>query len=182
MFGDKDFIADSTNADIRKATGFTWAQWLVKLDTELAFNLSREEVVHRLKKNFRLTEEWPEKIATAYSEAMGIENKQQPRNEVEFTVTLTINASLQLIEQAFTDESVKQEWLQQQFTVLKHNPGKNLRLENAHKEIVLVNFFAKGPAKCQVGLNHSKLKDEAIMNERKLFWKETLADLARLVE
>ena len=117
-----------------------------------------------------------------YREVMGLEEKTAKSPVTEITVTLTINASLRLVEQAFIEPALLNSWFRESLGLVKHNPGKNLRFDFGKDELITVNLLAKGPAKCQVGLNHSKINDERALEEKKAFWRESLSDLAALVE
>jgi len=182
MFDNSIDLSQSSNESLKIATGKDWLEWILILDAALAFDLKKDQIAARIQAKYKLEHAWAVKIADGYSEAMGLEDKTIKLTGSELTVTLTINASLQLVEQAFIEPALLSSWFRENLSLVKRNPGKNLRFDFRANELITVNFFAKGPAKCQVGLNHSRITDEEALEERKTFWKESLSDLAALVE
>ncbi len=171
----------SGNDHIKDATGKTLAEWILILDADLAFDLNRSEIAARLQSRYKVGTEWASEIANSYCEAMGVENETAKPGGLDVTITLTINASLQLVEQAFTEQSLLNSWLNKNLILVKHNPGRNLKFDFSD-QVITVNLTAKGPSKCQVGLNHARITEEKALDEKRSFWKEALSDLAALVE
>jgi hypothetical protein len=83
--------------------------------------------------------------------------------------------------EAFAKPSRRKRWLPVAVTIRSATPDKRMRIHMEDRTLVEVNFLAKGPAKCAVAIQHSKLADKAASERWKGWWGERLDALAALL-
>lgn len=182
MFRESTNLTHVSSERLFTATGKNWTQWLSLLDNELAFQKSITEIKSIISNYFEGDLTILNFILQNYMHEKGILDRLPKQGDLEITSTLTIESPLHVTESAFTDVSLRNAWLPEVDSILKLNPGKNLRFAWQNAQVVVVTFNPKGPGKCQVSLQHSKLPDMISSVEMKSFWKEKLSSLARLLE
>jgi len=182
MFRESTNLTHVSSDRLIALTGMNWMQWMSLLDSELAFRKNPGEIKNIIRDQASFDEITTGAILEKYLQEKGLLEKLPLAKEIEITSTLTIETPLHVAESAFTDLSLRNEWLPEVDLILKLNPGKNLRFAWQNAQVVVVTFNPKGPSKCQISLQHSKLPDMISLVEMKSFWKEKLAKLARLLE
>ncbi len=182
MFRESTNLTHVSSDRLIALTGMNWMQWMSLLDSELAFRKNPGEIKNIIRDQASFDEITTGAILEKYLKEKGLLEKLPLAKEIEITSTLTIETPLHVAESAFTDLALRNEWLPEVDLILKLNPGKNLRFAWQNAQVVVVTFNPKGPSKCQISLQHSKLPDMISSVEMKSFWKEKLAKLARLLE
>jgi uncharacterized protein YndB with AHSA1/START domain len=116
---------------------------------------------------------------------VGYEQARRKREVHEKPDGFTANASKTIAVQvealfnAWIDAPSRSRWLPDApMSIRKVTPGKSMRIGWADGTSVDINFYAKGPAKSQVTLQHSRLPDAAAAAEMKAYWKQALSQLS----
>ncbi len=182
MFRESTNLTHVSSDRLIALTGMTWMQWMSLLDNELAFRKNPVEIKNIIRNQVSCDESVTGFLLENYLQEKGLLEKLPPAKEIEITSTLTIETPLHVAESAFTDQALRNEWLPEVDAILKLNPGKNLRFAWQNAQVVVVTFNPKGPSKCQISLQHTKLPDMISSVEMKAFWKEKLSKLSRLLE
>lgn len=172
-------VHDTLFSDV---TGKSWGEWKYFLDRAQAFDKSPDEIRNIIRSFRRIQDELENLIIRAYLN-LEADNDTLPAGEdLDFTSTLTVNVSLQLAESAFTESSLRKQWLTEIELILRHNPGKNLRFAWNNDQVVVVTFIPKGPSKCQISLQHTRIGSAHALIELKAFWKNRLQHLAAFLQ
>jgi uncharacterized protein YndB with AHSA1/START domain len=91
----------------------------------------------------------------------------------------TIAVPVEALFNAWNDAADRAHWLPDApMSIRKTTPNKSIRIGWPDDTSVSVNFYAKGPAKSQVTLQHSQLPDADASADMKLYWREALSRLA----
>ena len=83
---------------------------------------------------------------------------------------------------AWTDEKTRTKWLSKDFTLRKSTTNKTLRITWADGTDLVVAFYPKDTAKCQLVAQHSKLPDAKAGTKMKKFWADALDRLKQSLE
>ena len=73
-----------------------------------------------------------------------------------------------------SDPKLRAQWLPVDLTVRTATPQKYMRMGWPDGTTVVLGFVRTGPAKSQVAVQHSKLRDRAAVMKMKAFWQERL--------
>ncbi len=163
-------------------TGKSWDEWKHFLDQAEASDKSPEEIRVLIRSYRRIQDELENLIIRTYLKLEADLDMLPAGEDLDFTSTLTLNVALQLAESAFTDVALRKQWLNEIDEIVRHNPGKNLRFAWNNNQVVVVTFIPKGPSKCQISLQHSKIGSVHALIELKAFWKNRLQQLAVFLE
>jgi hypothetical protein len=165
-------------------TGRSWAEWIAALDAERAHSLPHAEIAAHLKTHHGLGDWWSQMVTVGYEQAKGRRAAHQKPEGYSATASKTLAVPLPRLWAAWQEpESAR--WLgEPALAVRKATPQKSLRitwLEESRPSSLDVNFYAKGPAKSQVTLEHSKLPDAESVARLKAYWAERLGRLQELL-
>lgn len=175
-------INNVSNTAIEKATGKTWPEWFVFLDKaemhKQPHKQIAEYVYEHLKKGW-----WSQMVAVGYEQARGLRNVHERPDGYECSVSKTINAPLSKLYDAWADETKRHAWLLEKLEVTSKTENKyfNARWKD-NKTRIVVGFYAKGEAKSQVAVAHTKLASAQDVEAMKKFWHEKLDLLAERLE
>lgn len=164
-------------------TGKNWQEWFKILDSKEAKDLDHKGIVDVLYKNYKeIGGWWCQMIAVCYEQERGLRKEYEKCDgSYETSVGKTIDASVQSAFKAWLDKKTCSKWLDAEFTVTKSTANKSIRIKWNDDTRVSVNFYPKGGAKCQVVVQHMKLK-ETLVNRTKSYWQEKLKGLKSLLE
>jgi hypothetical protein len=167
--------------NISSATGKTMDDWSEILDASNGTSLKDKEIVQLLMKQYKVSPEWSSIITSNYFELRGINSK--PDNSVTFdtSATKTLAVALHVIEEYFSDESLRLSWMELPLTAVKIQTGKSIRYEGLKEGVLLVTFNGKSQDKCQITIQHLKLANEETAGKMQEFWKEKLNVLAKVL-
>lgn len=172
----------SSNA-VKKATGRTWLQWLTLLDKAGARSWPHAEIAAWLHKKHRVADWWCQMVTVGYEQASGRRVKNQKNDGFEVSVSKTIAAPVDRAFNAWKDATLREQWLPvTSLTVRKATPHKSIRITWADETNLSVNFWPKGPLKCQVVPQHGKLPDATTAEKMKAYWGEKLEALRLFLE
>ena len=165
-----------------QVTGKSWDEWKYFLDHAKASDQSPDEIRTIIRTYRRIQDELENLIIRAYLKLEADGDLLPAGEDLDFTSTLTVNVPLQLAESAFTEPSLRRQWLSEIESILRHNPGKNLRFAWNNDQIIVVTFIPKGPSKCQISLQHTRIGSAHALIELKAFWKNRLQHLAAFLQ
>jgi hypothetical protein len=168
---------------VRKATGRTWAQWLVLLDRAGARKLPHREIALLLERRHQLPDWWCQMVAVGFEQARGLRVKHETNDGFEISVTKTMGAPVDRAFAAWRDASLREQWLPRTpLTIRKATPHKSIRILWADDTMLSVNFWPKGPLKCQVVPQHGRLATPECAEKMKSYWAEKLECLRAFLE
>jgi hypothetical protein len=172
-----------SSAAVKKATGKTWAQWLALLDRAGARKLSHREIVQLLDRTHRLEDWWRQMVTVGYEQARGLRLKHQKADGFEIRVSKTMAAPVDRAFAAWKDAALREQWLPRTpLTIRKATPHKSIRILWPDDTGVSVNFWPKGPLKCQVVPQHGRLTTPEAAEKMKVFWAAKLESLRLFLE
>ena len=179
-------MAASKSSDaLKRATGRDYDAWFAALDRWGATKREYREIAAWLTEKHGFSTWWAQKVIVEYQEARGVRAPGVRRGGT-FTVTATktINVPASRAFQAFTDAKIRRRWLE----------GAKLRKRTADEprsarfdwgddgSILAATFLARGTAKTQVAIEHSKLPDQKTADRTKAWWRQRLSDLKQTLE
>ncbi|HVT72704.1 MAG TPA: hypothetical protein VHD61_06175 [Lacunisphaera sp.] len=172
-----------SSAAVHKATGLTWLEWLAVLDRAGARRLPHREIVRLLQPRRELSEWWRQMVAVGYGLARGLRVPHQRADGFEISVARTIAAPVDRAYAAFREAALRELWLPgTRLTVRKATPHKSIRILWTDGTTVSVNFWPKGPLKCQVVPEHGRLTTPEAADRMKAFWTDKLEALRAYLE
>jgi uncharacterized protein YndB with AHSA1/START domain len=164
-------------------TGKRWAEWFQALDAAGARKLSHKEIVAVVRDQHGAGPWWQQMVTVTYEQARGLRAKHEMPSGYQVSVSKTLGAPVAQVYRAWRDGRARARWYAgPAFTVRKATPEKTLRLTWADETHVEVSLYARGDAKTQVTIQHSKLPTAAAAEKLKRFWAERLADLKARLE
>ena len=172
-----------SSAAVKKATGRTWAQWLTVLDKAGAKKLSHKDLAQHLHRQATLPDWWCQMVAVGYERARGLRLKHQKPDGFEISVSKTMAAPVDRAFAAWKDPGLREQWLPHSpLTIRKATPHKSIRILWPDETSLSVNFWPKGPLKCQVVPQHAKLPTPEAAEKMKAYWSEKLELLRVFLE
>jgi hypothetical protein len=178
-----DTYGGISSAAVKKATGKTWTQWLVLLDKAGAKKLPHKDLALLLHHKFTVPDWWCQMVAVGYEQARGLRVRHQKVDGFEVSVTKTMGAPVDRAFAAWKDAALREQWLPRTpLTVRKATPHKSIRILWPDDTSLSVNFWPKGPLKCQVVPQHGKLATPEAAEKMKAYWTEKLEALRAFLE
>lgn len=171
------------SAAVKKATGRTWTDWVTLLNKAGAKSWPHAEIVLWLHKKHKVADWWCQMVTVGYEQASGRRVKHQKPDGFEISVSKTIGAPVSLAFEAWKEAAVRELWLPRTpLTVRKATPHKSIRITWVDGTNLSVNFWPKGPLKCQVVPEHAGLPDAPTAEKMKAYWADRLDALRLLLE
>ncbi len=172
-----------SSAAVKKATGKTWAQWLALLDKAGAKKLPHKDIALLLHAKLKLPDWWCQMVTVGYEQARGLRVRHQKPDGFEVSVSRTMVAPVDRAFAAWKDAALREQWLPRTpLTVRKATPHKSIRILWPDNTTLSVNFWPKGPLKCQVVPQHAKLATPEAAEKMKTYWAEKLEALRVYLE
>jgi hypothetical protein len=172
-----------STAAVAKATGRTWAEWLALLDKAGARRMPHREIAALLQARHKVAEWWSQMVAVGFEQARGLRVKHQKSDGFEISVTKTMVAPVDRAFAAWKEAALREKWLPRTpLTVRKATPHKSIRILWPDGTSLSVNFWPKGPLKCQVVPQHGKLSTPEAADRMKAYWAEKLEALRVFLE
>jgi hypothetical protein len=167
---------------VKKATGKSWPQWLKLLDAAGCRTMDHKQIVAVVSKKFDVGPWWQQMVTVGYENSRGRQKGQRP-DGFSFSVSKTLGASADAIYDAWTDHKQRAKWIDEEFTISRSTPGRSVRFRwDADDTRGNVMLYPKGPAKCQITVEHSKLPNAAAAGKMKKYWTARLQELKGLLE
>jgi len=167
---------------VEAKTGKTWSRWFKHLDAAGARKMTHQEIVAHLRDKHDVRAWWQQMVAVTYEQARGLREIHEKPTGYEISVSRTIAASISKTFWAWTDEKTRKQWLPANFTVRKSTTNQTIRITWNDGTDLVVGFYPKDEAKCQVVAQHGKLKDAKAGAKMKQFWADALGRLKGLLE
>ncbi len=169
-----------SDAAVRAKTGKDWDQWFAILDAEGARDMGHPDIAGLLRTRHDLPGWWSQMVTVNYERARGMREKHQTAQGYEVSVSRTLPVGVSDLYAAWDDPQLRNAWLgESSLAVRSASPAKVLRLIwTSDASNVDVRFYAKGDAKSQVLVQHSKLADRDEVEVKRSFWKAALKRLA----
>lgn len=170
-------------AALKKATGRTWVEWVTLLDKAGAKSWPHAEIALWLHKKHKVGDWWCQMVTVGYEQASGRRVKHQKPDGFEISVSKTIAAPVAQAFEAWKDAALREQWLPgTPLTVRKATPHKSIRITWSDDTNLSVNFWPKGPIKCQVVPQHGRLTTTATAEKMKAYWADKLEALRLFLE
>jgi hypothetical protein len=170
----------SSDEAVKAATGKVWAEWFAILDKAGAKKLAHSDIAKYLKKDCKVRSWWCQMVAVAYEHERGLRDAHQKGSgEFAASASRTLAAPIAQVYKAWIDEATRKRWLGgAKMEISTKTENKSLRAAwDGNKSRLSVNFYAKGPEKTQVAIDHMKLADSKECEKVKAYWSEALTRL-----
>ncbi|MGW0463785.1 hypothetical protein ACWDX6_00700 [Streptomyces sp. NPDC003027] len=167
------------------ATGKRWAEWFALLDAWGATDRGHTEIARHLVDAEGVSGWHAQSITVGYEQERGMRQVgQSSGGDWQASASRTVNAPAERCTAAFADEGLRRRWLPDgEMEVRTHRPGVSVTADwDGGTSRISVYLTAKGPAKTQVGLGHTRLPDADAVAAYKDFWRERLGVLKTLLE
>lgn len=181
-----------SDAAVRKATGRGWDGWFAILDRfDVRKHGHKAAAAHLHAK--KAGDWWAQMIVVAYERARGLRVKHQTARGYSVSASRVIDAPLAEAFDAVADPARRGSWLPRvRLEAGKATPGKYARFavlsvggragKGEPPTSLEVNFYAKGVGRCQVSIQHSKLRTSQDATRMKAFWGGAIDRLRSTLE
>jgi hypothetical protein len=179
---ESDKYAGVGSEAVQARTGKTWVEWFAILDAADAQTMSHPRIARYLQEEHSVPDWWCQMVTVGYEQARGLRKAHKKTDGFAANASKTLSVSLVVLYDAWANEGKRAAWLGEVgLTVRKATPDKSMRLTWGDGSTVDVGFYAKGEAKSQVAIQHSKLPDAEISARQKTFWSAALDRLQAFV-
>ncbi len=178
------YTPPTSDEAVKAKTGKIWPEWFAALDAEGAQKMNHKEIVAVLSDKYGVAPWWRQQVTVVYEQARGLRAKHETTSGFQVSASRTLAAPVAKVFKAWNEPRSRARWLNEPgLVVRKATPEKSLRLTwSDGKTSVEVLLYAKGEAKTQVALQHSKLPSAAAVKRQKAYWTEALDRLKEQVE
>lgn len=166
----------TSDESVKKATGRSWNEWFKILDRKKMNLKTHKEIAGWLHGNHEISGWWSQMVTVEYEKERGMREDYQKPGGYEISAGKTINVSADKLFSFFADKVKRRKWLKEKMEISTATPNKSLRalwIDDGTR--VSVNFYPKSETKCQVTVQHLKLKDKESAVSRKKFWADRLS-------
>jgi uncharacterized protein YndB with AHSA1/START domain len=171
------------SAAVENATGKSWDQWYAILDAAGGAGMTHKQIVVILRDEHGVRPWWQQMVTVGYERARGKRVVHQRPNGFSINRSKTIAVSASKAFAAWKEKRRRDKWLAAAaFIVRKATANKSLRVTWDDGTNLDVQFFPKGKDKCQVAIEHARLKNEKMAEAMKKYWGARLDDLKALLE
>jgi uncharacterized protein YndB with AHSA1/START domain len=187
MSQQEPFKPQVSDEAVQAKTGRGWSEWLSLLDEAGAAQMSHPEIVAYLNSHFSIEPWWQQTVTVTYEQARGLRQKHETSEGFQISASKTIGAPIGKAFSAWNDVKSRQAWLgDAALQIRKATADKSIRItweQGPEKGTsVEVYLYAKGQDKCQVAVNHTKLRSAAAGEKMKKYWSARLEALKELLE
>jgi hypothetical protein len=173
----------SSNEAVKAKTGKVWAEWFAILDKAGAQKMPHKEIAAYLYENQKVSGWWSQMVSVAYEHERGLREKfQKCDGEFSASSSRTLAVPLAKLYTAWTDDRLRAKWLPNApMEVTSATLGKYVRAKWNGDSRLAVGFYAKGPRKAQVAVDHGKLANSRECARMKSYWSAALNRLESLL-
>jgi hypothetical protein len=172
----------SSDEAVKAKTGKIWADWFRVLDKDGAKKLEHQEIVKLLQQKHKVGSWWCQMVAVEYEHERGIRGKHQ-KCDGEFAASgsRTMAVPVAKAYSAWVDDKVRKTWLgAAKMEISTKTENKSLQAAwDGNKSRLSVMFYAKGPDKTRVVIDHMKLADSDQSLAMKSYWFAALDRLQK---
>ena len=175
-------LAGMSDEAVKKATGCDWAKWVRALDAFEMYERPHREIAEWVKEKYKTPDWWTQTVTVGYERIKGLRERGQRRGGgYETSKSKTVPVPISKLYRAFRNARTRAKWLPEKLEVRTATPDRSMRILWNDGTSVDVGFYAKGDAKSQVAIQHSKLATKEDAEKMKAFWGERLEALAKLM-
>lgn len=164
---------------IKAATGKTWSQWITVLDRAKSHEKPHKEIAAWLHRERGLSAWWSQTVTVGYEQAKGLRVLHQKPTGFEISVSRTIAVSAQKAFAAWRNASSRRSFLDEQLSLRTATSPKSLRFNREDDTIIEVRIYPKGADKCQVAVQHFRLKSATAAASAKKHWGYALDSMKK---
>jgi uncharacterized protein YndB with AHSA1/START domain len=175
----KAYSPGMSDEAVAAKTGMAWKEWFALLDKAGAKKLDHKGIVKILGEQHGVGPWWQQMVTVEYERSRGLREKHETTTGYVANASKTFAVPVEALFDAWHNARKRSRWLTEKgITIRSATPPKVLRITwSDGKGSVEVRFTAKGPAKSQVAVQHSKLASLKAVTEAKAFWKAAMARL-----
>lgn len=175
--------AGMSDAAVKAKTGRDWGEWIAVLDKAGARKLDHKGIVKIVGGKYKIGPWWQQMVTVGYEQACGLRAKHQTTTGYSISRSKTLGIPIAAAFRAWSDERTRRKWLKDaDFTIRKATTNRSLRITWEDGETnVEVMFYAKGPSKSQVTVQHNKLATAKAGEKMKAYWGAAMGRLAETV-
>ncbi|MBI2868078.1 MAG: hypothetical protein HYX97_07070 [Chloroflexi bacterium] len=168
-----------SDAAVKAKTGKTWDEWFAILDRAGAVTMTHTEMARYLYEKQHVSGWWSQMVAVTYEQARGLRDKHQRPEGYQVSASKVLNVPIAALYQSWDEAKARDRWLGEKgLMVRKATPNKSIRMTwTDGKTSVDVDFYAKGPDKSQVTVQHSKLPTATKGERMQAYWRAALERL-----
>jgi hypothetical protein len=176
-------LAGMSDAAIKAKTGCDWERWVWALDRVKAYEWPHRAIADYVHEKYKVQDWWTQAVTVGYERIKGLRAIGQRRDgHYEATKSKVFAAPLARVYRAFHNARTRQRWLGAvDVTVRTAARDKSMRVAWPDQTLVQIYFTAKGAAKSQVAVQHTKLPNRAAATTVKEFWADRLAALGAVL-
>lgn len=178
----RDFasLAGMSDAAVRARTGCAWDRWVWALDRVRADAWPHPRIAAYIREKYRLSSWWAQTVTVGYERIKGLRAIGQRRSGTfDANKSRTFALPLGRLYRAFRDSRLREKWLPGvRFEVRTATRDKSIRVTWADASSVHLNFYARGPGRSAVQLQHGGLRDRQAATDMKAWWGARLEALA----
>ncbi len=181
-------LAGMSDDAVKSGTGCTWKRWVAALDHYGAGELPHREIVRLVGDKYEIGSWWRQTVAVGYERIKGLRDRGQKRDgSFGASKSRTYDVPVQALYDAWADANVRKRWLDGASVKIRTTTApKTMRLDwrehdGESSAIVAVGFFAKGPGKSAVAIDHGKVPDRETANRLKQYWSARFDALGRIL-
>ncbi len=167
---------------IKAATGKTWSQWITALDRAKSLEKPHKEIAAWLHRERGLSAWWSQTVAVGYEQAKGLRVLHQKTTGFEISVSRTIAVSSQRAYAVWSNSRSRKRFLDEPLALRTKTSPKSLRFNREDGTILEIRIYPKGADKCQVAVQHFKLRSAASALAMKKYWATTLDSMRAMLE
>ena len=162
---------------VKDRTGCTWDEWFTHLDLAGAQELDHAGIVAIVRKQ-KVGPWWEQMVTVAYEQARGMRTVHEGPNGFAVNTTRTFVAPATRLVAMWTDARSRRQWLgDRTVKVQAMTSGRALRGRLEDGTVLDVRLVVKAGGRCQMSVEHGKLKTAAAAARAKTWWKARLTDL-----
>jgi hypothetical protein len=165
-------IGDSA---VMAKTGRTWAAWVAALDRLGARDLTHRDIAKMAAQRFGLDAWWAQTVTVGYERLIGKRRIHQKADGFSATVSRTVAAAKKNLFSTWNDDRSRRALVKRMTYPSTRQAGKTLRFAwPSDNSRVVIAFYAKGPRKTQIVVQHEKLASAAAVARWKKFWSKAI--------
>jgi uncharacterized protein YndB with AHSA1/START domain len=166
-----------------RATGRGHAEWFAILDAWGATDHTHTEIARWLTETHGTPGWWTQNLTVSYERARGLRAPHQMADGFSVSVTRTVDVQPDLALQAFTDETLRADWLPVPMRQRPTRARNTARFDwDEPPSRVVVSLVPKGEGRTTIAVAHERLPDAAAGERLKGSWRAWLAALKTMLE
>jgi len=159
-------------------TGKTWSQWLKALDAAGAKKLDHKSIAKLLGEKFRVGAWWIQMVTVGYEQARGMRVKHERPDGFSVSASKMFATPVGRLFRAWKDAKLRTVWLPEPIKIRKATKDRSIRITWLKDDTTVETiFYPKSREKCQVSVQHNRLRSAMAADNVKAFWKRRLEAL-----